>query len=102
MRIPLMQTCLIAGLIGTAAAAPTLAEAQVYVRVGPPRPLYERRPAPPVAGYAWRAGYHRWDGSRYIWTPGAYVAPPRPRAYWVQGRWVPGPRGYYWREGYWR
>ncbi len=102
MRKPLLQAMMIAGLIGAAAVAPFPAEAQVYVRVGPPRPLYERRPPPPRAGYAWHAGYQRWDGSRYVWTPGEYVAPPRPHAYWVQGRWVNGPRGYYWREGYWR
>lgn len=78
-----------------------VAEAQVYVRIGPPRPLVERRP-PPRPGYYWRSGYHRWDGNRYVWTPGEYVAPPRPRARWYDGRWVHGPRGYYWRDGYWR
>ncbi|MGI4854624.1 MAG: hypothetical protein ACRYF4_11335 [Janthinobacterium lividum] len=102
MKNSMLQAVLIAGLIGTAAAAPMAADAQVYVRVGPPRPLYERRPLAPAPGYAWRAGYHRWDGGRYVWVPGEYIAPPRPRAFWVAGRWDRGPRGYYWREGYWR
>jgi hypothetical protein len=81
---------------------PVLAPAQVYVRVGPPRPIYEQRPIAPGPGYAWRAGYHRWDGGRYVWVPGEYIAPPRPRAFFVQGHWVRTGRGYYWRDGYWR
>lgn len=103
MQKSIIQAIVIAGLLGTALAAATPpAEAQVYVRVGPPRPIYERRPPPPQPGYVWRAGYHRWDGARYVWMPGEYIAPPRPRAFWVPGRWQRGPRGYYWREGYWR
>jgi hypothetical protein len=85
-----------------AAALPATSGAQVYVRVGPPRPLVERVPPPPRPGWAWRAGYHRWDGGRYVWVPGSYVAPPRPRAVWVPGRWSRGPRGYYWMDGRWR
>lgn len=88
---------LVAGVGATAGAA----AAQVYVHVGPPRPVYERRPVA-RPGYVWQAGYHRWDGNRYVWVPGAYAAPPRPHARWVAGRWVHGPRGYYWREGAWR
>lgn len=96
-----LKVGLAAALIGTA-FAPSLAGAQVYVRVGPPRPIYERRPPPPRPGWAWQAGYHRWDGYRYVWVPGTYVAPPRPGGVWVAGRWTHGPRGYYYREGRWR
>ena len=73
------QVMLIAGLVG-AAAIPAAADAQVYVRVGPPRPIFERRPPPPQYGYVWHAGYHRWDGARYVWVPGRYfcsAAAPR-------------------------
>lgn len=85
-----------------AACAVMPAEAQIVVRVGPPRPVYERRPPPPRPGWVWQAGYHRWDGNRYVWVPGAYVAPPRPHAYWVPGRWDHRGGGWYWREGHWR
>lgn len=88
---------LVAGLGLTAGAA----AAQVYVRIGPPRPIVERRP-PPRPGYVWHAGYHRWDGHRYVWVPGTYVAPPRPGVIWVEGRWVHTRHGWRWREGYWR
>ncbi len=101
MKKILIQATFAAAIVG-AALIPAAADAQVYVRVGPPRPLYERRPPPPAPGWAWRAGYHRWDGGRYAWVPGAYVAPPRPRAVWYNGAWVHGPRGYSYREGYWR
>jgi WXXGXW repeat (2 copies) len=82
-----------------------IAQAQVVVRIGPPpaRP-YERIPPPPPGhpGWAWHAGYHRWDGARYVWVPGTYVAPPRPHARWVDGHWDRRGGGYIWTEGRWR
>lgn len=89
-------------LLAAAAAIP--AQAQLVVRVGPPPRVVERRPPPPFdhRDWAWHAGYHRWDGNRYIWVPGSYVAPPRPHAIWVEGRWVRRGGGWYWREGHWR
>ena len=83
-------------------AAPLFTHAQVYVRVRPPAPVFERRGPLPGRGYVWHPGYQRWDGARYAWVPGGYVMPPRPRAVWVGGRWVNTRRGYLWREGYWR
>ncbi|HEY1948183.1 MAG TPA: hypothetical protein VGG97_14325 [Bryobacteraceae bacterium] len=79
------------------------ADAQVYVRIGPPPRVVERRPPPPPGPRrVWVGGYHRWDGRRYVWMPGAWMLPPRPRARWVDGRWVHDRRGYYWRDGHWR
>ena len=78
------------------------ANAQVVVRVGPPRPIVEERLAAPGAGYVWTPGYHRWDGARYVWAPGAWVLPPRPRAVWVPHRWVRRGGGWYLNEGHWR
>lgn len=78
------------------------AGAQVFVRVGPPPPApREVVPPPPHAGWVWQPGYHRWDGARYVWVPGVYAAPPRPRAHWVPGHWRNSPRGYMWVEGHW-
>jgi len=88
----------VAGLLLSAGAA----YAQVYVRVGPPPPVVERPIPAPGRGYAWIAGYHRWDGHRYIWAPGRWVVPPRPRAEWVPGHWDSRPRGYIWVPGRWR
>ena len=84
-----------------AAASP----AQVVVRIGPPprRPV-EVAPARPVEhpGYVWTPGYHRYEGGHYVWVPGRYVEPPRPRARWVPGHWSARRGGYVWVEGHWR
>lgn len=90
-------------IAGAAIAFSAAAEAQVYVRIGPPPPpVREVVPARPHPGWVWQSGYHRWDGARYVWVPGSYVAPPRPRAAWVPGHWRNTPRGYVWVEGHWR
>lgn len=79
------------------------AQAEVFVRIGPPPPRpVEVIPVRPHPGWVWVPGYHRWDGRAYVWVPGYYVAPPRPRAYWVPGRWVPRRGGWMWVEGHWR
>jgi hypothetical protein len=75
---------------------------RVYVRVGPPAPVYETRVVAPGAGYVWVEGYHRYSGNRYEWVPGHWVRPPRPHAVWVPGHWDHDNRGYFWIEGRWR
>jgi hypothetical protein len=83
-----------------AAAAPSV---RAYVRIGPPAPVVEVRTAAPGPGYVWVAGYHRWDGSAYVWVPGAWQRPPRAHGRWSAGHWVhEGPRGWYFVEGRWR
>ena len=96
----ILKATMAVALLGAAALAPLASQAQVYVRVGPPRPRYERVP-PPRPGYEWRAGYHRWDGAHYVWVPGEYIAPPHAGVHWVPGHWDRGPRGYFWVEGHW-
>ncbi|ADV84337.1 YXWGXW repeat-containing protein [Terriglobus saanensis] len=101
MKFQSLWKTLAVGVLSFGMAA-AVAEAQVYVHIGPPRPIVERRPPPPRPGYVWRAGYHRWDGGRYVWVPGEYLAPPRPHAHYYQGAWVHDGHGYRWRDGYWR
>ena len=86
----------------TSALATHSAQAQVVVRVAPPPPIVERYGPPPRPGYAWVNGYHRWDGGRYVWTPGYWAAPPRPRARWIPGHWVNRRGGYVYVQGFWR
>jgi hypothetical protein len=85
-------------LAGCAAASP----ARLYVRVAPPRAVVEARVAAPGPGYVWVGGFHRWDGARYVWTPGRWSAPPRPHARWTAGHWSHDRRGWYWLDGRWR
>lgn len=84
-------------LLGSSAAF-----AQVVVRVAPPAPVYERPTVRPGPEYRWHAGYHRWDGGRYVWVPGAWVVPPRPGGVWVAGHWRHRAGGWVWIEGHWR
>lgn len=83
---------------------PVAAKAQVgvFVRVGPPAPVVEHYGRPPHPGYAWIAGYQRWDGGRYVWVPGYWTRPPRPHAVWVPHRWVHRHRGWVLVQGHWR
>ena len=81
---------------------PTANHAQVYVRVGPPAPIVERRSPAPERGYVWINGYHRWDGARYVWVPGHLDRPPRRHARWVRHHWVHRRGGWELVEGHWR
>lgn len=42
----------------------------------PPAPIVEAVPPPPAAFYVWRPGHWRWNGFRYVWIRGHYVARP--------------------------
>jgi hypothetical protein len=92
-------------LLGFACAAAftvSAMAADVFVRIGPPRPPVERRLVAPGPGYLWTPGYQRWDGRAYVWVPGAWVRPPHPRAHWVQAKWVHRRGGWVFVEGHWR
>jgi len=97
-----MKKQILAAVSGILLATSLSAGAQVVVRIGPPRPLVEHPGPVPHPGWAWRAGYHRWDGGRYVWVPGEYVEPPHPRAHWVNGHWAHRGGGWVWIEGHWR
>jgi len=90
------------GLFLAVGAANALA--QIHITIGPPaRPHEVMPPRPPEhRDWVWQPGYHRWDGGRYVWVPGVYVAPPHPRARWVAGRWDHRGGEYVWVEGHWR
>lgn len=92
-------------VIGAALAASvacTGTSGRLYVRMGPPPVVVERRVAPPGPEYVWVGGFYRWTGIEYVWVGGRYERPPRPRAVWVPGRWVHGRRGWYFVDGRWR
>src|SRR5579875_2200378 len=56
----------VAAVLG--AAVPAVAQ---YYAPSPPPPLRrEVVPAPPGAGWVWRAGFWRWNGYRWVWVPG--------------------------------
>ena len=93
-----------AGVLACAfGSAPASAAVRIYVNAPPPPRIVEVRPAIPGPRYIWVDGYHTWNGSAYVWTPGRWEQPPRRRAHWVSGHWRhAGRRGYYWVPGHWR
>lgn len=97
-----MKKLLLAVALGLGVAVgvmPAPSSAQVYVRVGPPAPRYEVRPARPGAGYVWVGGYWGWSGGQYVWRRGYWA---HHAGAWCPGRWVYGPRrGYHWTAGRW-
>jgi hypothetical protein len=96
-----MNKILLTSLFGLTLAFSS-ANAQVYVRVGPPAAVVERPGPPPGARYVWYGGYHRWDGRRYVWVPGHYIIPPQPYYHrWVPGHWRQSSRGWVWVDGHW-
>ena len=97
-----MMKILSTGLLGLALAVGS-ANAQIYVRIGPPPPRREVVVVRPGPQYVWVAGYHRWDGNQYVWVPGAWVVPPQPYyRHWVAGHWRHERQGWVWVEGHWR
>jgi hypothetical protein len=96
-----MKKLVSVALLGTALVAAS-ANAQVYVRIGPPPVVVEHPAPPPGPNYVWVRGYHRWDGNAYVWVPGRYEVRPRARAVWVDGHWRHTANGWVWIEGHWR
>jgi len=83
-------------------AAPVFAGTHVYVKIAPPPPPAEVRVVAPGAGYVWIGGFHRWNGTAYVWVPGRWALPPRPHVVWVPGHWRHVSHGWYWVEGRWK
>jgi hypothetical protein len=78
------------------------AQAQIVVKIRPPRARVEHRGARPGRQHVWIPGYNRWDGRAYVWESGRWEAPPRPRAVWVAPRWQHRRDGWVMIEGHWR
>jgi len=97
----LMFGCVLAAGIASSAACAE-PRGRLYVRVGPPAPIYEVRVTAPGPGYIWLEGYQRWDGGRYVWVPGHWERPPHRGARWETGHWSRDSRGWFYVEGRWR
>ena len=96
-----MRKLLMSALFGIALGIGS-AQAQVVVKVRPPRPVVEQRIAAPSHEHVWIGGFHRWNGNDYVWEPGRWEMPPRPHAVWVAPRWKHHHEGWIFTEGRWR
>ncbi|HUI43541.1 MAG TPA: YXWGXW repeat-containing protein [Terriglobia bacterium] len=76
---------------------------QVVIRVAPPRPEHVGRIGrAPGPGFVWIEGYHEWRGNAYVWVPGRWERPPRPRARWVRPHYRHVRGGWIFVAGHWR
>ena len=91
-----------ASLAAATACPPPLPPDVVYVRTAPPAAQIEVIGTAPGPNYVWINGYHRWDGSAYMWAPGRWEARPHPNARWENGKWNHSSKGWYWRDGHWK
>jgi WXXGXW repeat (2 copies) len=90
------------GLVFAGALAFSAVAADVVIRIGPPRAMYQRRGRAPSRQHVWVSGYQRWDGNAYSWNQGRWEQPPRPRAHWVAHHYVRQRGGWVFVEGHWR
>ena len=97
-RHSVLSLVLSAGLF----TAPLFGAVHVYVKVAPPPPPAEVRIVSPGAGYVWIGGYHRWNGTAYVWVPGRWMLPPRAHVVWAPGHWKHVSHGWYWVDGRWK
>jgi hypothetical protein len=106
MKGPILATVALAAML---AGEVPIAQAVVFVRTPPPRPLsvgvVGRSPGP---GFVWTGGYWRWGRGRrgrragYAWVPGRWRRAPRTGAVWVAPRWRSSRGGYTFVSGRWR
>ena len=97
-----MRRLLLTAVFGVAIGIGSSQAAEVVVKIAPPAPIVEQRPVAPSHDHVWIAGYHRWDGNAYVWTPGRWEVPPRPHAVWVAPKWNHRHDGYVFVEGHWK
>ncbi|BDC53082.1 hypothetical protein F183_A53970 [Bryobacterales bacterium F-183] len=74
------------------------APVRVYNAPPPPPRFAYARPPMPRPGYVWIDGYYDYGPRGYFWRPGYWAARPHPRAIWVAPRYYRG--GF--EAGYWR
>ena len=98
----MMKKMLVASAIAAAVGAvtvPTVAAADVFVRVGPPPARVEVAP-PARHGYVWVRGYWDWRSHRHVWIGGHWVR-ERPGYVYHSPRWVERNGGWYMERGRW-
>jgi len=68
----------------------------------PPPLRAETRPIRPAQGAIWVAGYWQWNGSVFVWVPGAWVIAPHAGRIWAAPSWRVVGGGVVFVPGGWR
>jgi len=90
------------GFVFAGTLAVGLAAAEIVVRIAPPRSVSQKRDRSPGRDYKWIQGHQMWNGGGYVWVPGRWEQPPRPRARWEAHRWKHQKGSWVFVEGRWR
>lgn len=98
----MLRRVLLSSAFGLVLGLGSMSAAEVFVRIAPPVAVVETPGPRPGPGHVWIAGYHRWEGGAYVWTPGRWEVPPRARARWVPHHWARRRGGWVFVEGHWR
>ncbi|MEZ4408717.1 MAG: YXWGXW repeat-containing protein [Polyangiales bacterium] len=80
---------------GLSALAPVASAQVIQVRIRPPAPRQEARPAAPSPRHVWIPGYWAWQNERYDWQDGHYEEPEYDGCRYRPAHWVG--RGIFWR-----
>jgi hypothetical protein len=97
------RAMLVALVLGTGAAWPLAAQAQVSldVTIGTPPPAARVEVVPaPRHGYVWAPGFWSWDGHHHVWHEG-YWEREHPGERFVPAAWVNGPHGWHFAPAHW-
>jgi len=99
MTIKAALFCTVLGL--SAAAAPSLSNARVFldVDIAPPPPQEEVVP-PPRVGFVWAPGYWDYDGHHHHWTKGHWEHEHH-GSHWVADRWDHNGDKWHHERGHW-
>lgn len=98
-----LKTLILAGIFAISTPASAQLHIGLHINMGPPPPPRERVVVRPRGDVVWIAGYYRWHPHRhsYLWVPGRWERPPRPRSVWVPGRWERRNDEWVYFEGRW-
>ena len=69
------------------------------VALTPPAPIYEVTPGE-RSGYVWTPGFWRWDGKRYVWNGGHWIAQREGNA-WIPDSWDKHGDKWHYTAGHW-
>jgi len=75
--------------------------AQIYVKIRPDRPHYERTVAPSPR-HVWIDEEWEPRGNAYVFSGGHWAEPDRPGRHWESGHWNESHEGHQWKQGHWR
>lgn len=81
-----MRSLAVLAVAGAALAGGAQAATSVYVQIAPPAPIIETVPVAPP-GRIWVPGHYEWNGHRYHWMRGYFVA-ARPGYDYRAAEWV--------------